>query len=122
MDGLPDNPRTAKRAGITPPSAAALQQQHQAVIPNPAETATANQQQQTSQASKAAEAAAPAPVSRLTARELAALRSSLPSPKKFKGEKLQKELGIKAGGFELTAFQPTTSNTGATHDVSTCMS
>jgi hypothetical protein len=41
-------------------------------------------------------------VSRLTARELAALRSALPSPKKYKGAKLAEDLGIKAGkGPEL---------------------
>lgn len=104
MDGLPDNPRTAKRTGITPPSAAAQQQQQQqALIPKPTAAATnrdtSKQQQQQLQAGKAAEAspAAAAPVSRLTVRELTALRSRLPSPKKFKGEKLQKELGIRAG-------------------------
>jgi hypothetical protein len=37
-------------------------------------------------------------VQSLTAREMAALRSGLPSPRKQKGEKLKQELGVKAGG------------------------
>jgi hypothetical protein len=36
-------------------------------------------------------------VQSITAREMAALRSALPSPRKQKGEKLKQELGIKAG-------------------------
>jgi hypothetical protein len=39
-------------------------------------------------------------VQSITAREMAALRSALPSPRKQKGEKLKQELGVKAGKFD----------------------
>lgn len=109
MDGLPDNPRLAKKAaaaaGRTDAQQSILtftpqqQQRQQQPVPQAAlDRLTVKQlQAQHSPAAAAAAAAAGPAVSRLTARDLATLRSSLPSPKKFKGAKLSEELGIKEG-------------------------
>lgn len=96
MAGLPDNPRLAKKAGMNLAAA-------EAVAAAAAQQTTLQPQQQQQQGSQKAGTAAAAPaVSLLTAKELAALRSSLPSPNKFKGAKLSQELGIKAGGSPLS--------------------
>lgn len=116
MDGLPDNPRAAKQLAATAKRAAdinsSFQQQQQlspllppellpaAQQPRKASPAlpeqagvvgTDPQQQQRQQKQRVV-------VQSLTAREMAALRSGLLSPRKQKGEKLKQELGIKAGG------------------------
>uniref|UniRef100_A0A383VKY2 Homeobox domain-containing protein n=1 Tax=Tetradesmus obliquus TaxID=3088 RepID=A0A383VKY2_TETOB len=90
MDGTPHNPRQAK---LLARNAAAAAQAPAAALP----TQQPQQQQEPGKNAAAAAAAAAAgpAVSRLTARELASLRSALPSPKKFKGAKLAEDLGIK---------------------------
>jgi hypothetical protein len=102
MDGVPHNPRQAKLLAHNNAAAAAAAQQAPAAAPAaavpPQQAQQKQKQQQPAGTDSAAAAAAAGPaVSRLTARELAALRSALPSPNKFKGAKLAEELGIKAG-------------------------
>jgi hypothetical protein len=105
MDGLPDNPRAAKQLAATakralhplqpllPSDMLPQQQQPKQQTPPPAaaDAAAGGQQQQKQQQERVR-------VQSLTAREMAALRSGLPSPRKQKGEKLKQELGVKAGG------------------------
>lgn len=125
MDGLPDNPRKAKELAAAAAAARgskAPQQQLQGIVDGgnslqpllPAELLTpraaaaqavTQQQQQLDEASSLPQQTQQQQqqqqgrvrVQSLTAREMAALRSSLPSPRKQKGEKLKQELGIKAG-------------------------
>jgi hypothetical protein len=100
MEGVPHNPRQAKLLARN--NAAAAAQQAPAAAAVPPQQAEQQQQQKAGADPAAAAAGGGQAVSRLTARELAALRSALPSPNKFKGAKLAEELGIKAGkGPEL---------------------
>jgi len=112
MDGLPDNPRQAKQLaaaaaaqrGLNTPPADSLLPAELLPAPRPAKQAAAAvggqeqlgvggdlplQQQQQQERVR---------VQSLTALEMASIRSSLPSPRKQKGERLKQELGIKAGG------------------------
>jgi hypothetical protein len=63
-------------------------------VPAAAEIGTASVTQQQQQQQERVR------VQSITAREMAALRSALPSPRKQKGEKLKQELGVKAGKFD----------------------
>lgn len=107
MDGLPDNPRAAKQLAATAKRALDAPQP---LLPAEMLPQQRQPKQQQSPAADAAAATAPADgqqqqkqqqerarVQSLTAREMAALRSGLPSPRKQKGEKLKQELGVKAG-------------------------
>lgn len=96
MDGLPHNPRQAKQAR-TSHAAQQPKQQQQHIGSSPQLDKAAAVQ------ARGAAGAAPA-VSRLTAKELASLRSALPSPLKHKGQKLAEELGIKAGETKATSL------------------
>ena len=111
-DGLPDNPREAKRlaAAAAASGAATSSSSSSAVVDEEslqalltgasvrmsrttAQAAGVLQQQQQQQAGRQQQQQQLQQL--LSARELAALRSALPSPRKFKGAKLQEQLGIK---------------------------
>jgi len=112
-DGLPDNPREAKRlaaaaaaaggsGGVSSSSSSAVvdEESLQALLTGASvrmSRATAQAagvlQQQQQQGGRQQQQQQLQQL--LSARELAALRSALPSPRKFKGAKLQEQLGIK---------------------------
>jgi hypothetical protein len=107
MDGLPDNPRAAKQLAATARRALDAPQPllPSEFLPLRSQPKQQQQQQQAAVSVGAAADASPqqqqqqarARVQSITTREMAALRSALPSPRKQKGEKLKQELGIKAG-------------------------
>lgn len=109
MDGLPDNPRAAKQLAATARRALAADAR-QPLLPAdmlPTPRQQPKQQQQAAQPAEELVQAASTPaqqqqqqqarVQAMTARELAALHSGLPSPRKQKGENLKQELGFKSG-------------------------
>jgi hypothetical protein len=111
MDGLPHNPRQAKhavnKATAVMTGTAAQQQQQQQWAPKAAAAAAQTMPDKLAGLQQSAATAAAAAVSSLTARELVALRSALPSPKKHKGAKLAEELGIKPGEAVLLDYYHT---------------
>jgi hypothetical protein len=120
MDGLPDDPRAAKRAGMggaagdapaTPrrgrrggaldydgvdPWAPEGGDAPETTDPGHDARRRAEAAAAAADAAAAEAAAARKRVSRLTARGLSALRSALPSPAKLKGARLAEELGLQA--------------------------
>lgn len=115
MDGLPHNPRAARNATAAAAARGAAAALADALLPpellprRAHQAAAAGAAQAAAAAAAAAEAALAASdaaagaeqqpaqrVQRLTARELATLRSALPSPRKAKGARLAEELGVRA--------------------------